>query len=125
LVLRLNQEDLVANLIIDDLAIVVSLSALEKVEALRGDVTVPRSAVTRIRIVPDGMAEVHGVRAPGTGLPGVIMVGVWRSETGATFAACHGHGPAVVIDLDGAQYDRLVVTVGDPEGVRRSLEGAP
>jgi hypothetical protein len=114
-----------ANLIIDDDTVVVSLSAMEKVEALHADVTVPRSAVTRTRIVPDGMAEVHGVRAPGTGLPGVIMVGVWRSETGATFAACHGRGPAIVIDLDGAQFDRLVVTVGDPEHVQRSLEGTP
>jgi hypothetical protein len=30
-----------------------------------------------------------------------------------------------VIDLDGAQFDRLVVTVGDPEHVQRSLGGAP
>jgi hypothetical protein len=114
-----------ANLIIDDHTVVVSLRATEKVEALHGDVAVPRSAVRRSRIVPDGMAEVHGVRAPGTALPGVVMVGVWRSETGATFAACHGRGPAIVIDLDGAPFDRLVVTVGDPEHVQRSLEGAP
>jgi hypothetical protein len=111
-----------ANLIIDDRTVVVSLSAAEKVEALRGDLTVPRSTVTKTRIVPDGMAEVHGVRTRGTCVPGVIMVGAWRSKTGATFAACHGRGPAMVIDLDGAQFDRLVVTVADPEHVQRSLE---
>jgi hypothetical protein len=123
--IALNREDPMANLIIDDHTVVVSLSAMEKVEAFHGDVTVPRSAVVGSRIVPDGMAEVHGVRAPGTSLPGVIMVGVWRSGPGATFAACHGRGPAIVIDLDGAKFDRLVVTVGDPEHVQRSLEGAP
>jgi hypothetical protein len=121
----MNREDPMANVIIDDRTVVVALSALEKVEALHGDVAVPRSTVTRTRIVPDGMAEVHGVRAPGAALPGVIMVGVWRSEAGATFAACHGRRPAIVIDLDGAQFDRLVVTVVDPEHVRRSLEHAP
>jgi hypothetical protein len=114
-----------ANVIIDDRTVVVSLSAIEKAEALHGDVCVPRSAVTTTRVVPDGMAEVHGVRAPGTSLPGVIMVGVWRTATSAMFAACHGRGPAIVIDLDGAQFDRLVVTVGDPEHVQRSLEGTP
>jgi hypothetical protein len=114
-----------ADLIIDDHTVVVALSAGEKVEALHGDVTVPRSAVAATRTVPDGMAEVHGVRAPGTSLPGVIMVGVWRSALGATFAACHGRGPAIVIELDGAQFDRLVVTVGDPEHVRRTLQGEP
>jgi hypothetical protein len=27
------------------------------------------------RVVPDGVDEIHGLRTPGTGLPGVIMVG--------------------------------------------------
>jgi len=30
-----------------------------------------------------------------------------------------------VIDLDGAPFDRLVITVDDPEHVQRSLEGGP
>jgi hypothetical protein len=64
-----------AKLIIDDREITVSLSAVEKVEALHGDVVVPRSAVAQVRTVPDGMVEVHGLRAPGTGFPGVIKVG--------------------------------------------------
>ncbi len=110
-----------ANLIIDDHTVVVSLSAIEKLEAMHGDVTVPRSAIRRSRGVPDGMAEVHGVRAPGTSLPGMTMVGTWRSHAGATFAVCHGRRPAVVIDLDGAQFERLVVTVDDTEHVLRAL----
>ena len=110
-----------ADVIIDDDTVTVSLSAFEKLEALHGDVTVPRSAIKRARAVPDGMAEVHGIRAPGTALPGVVLVGTWRSGAGATFAVCHGRKPAIVIDLDGEPFDRLVVTVGDPEGVLCSL----
>jgi hypothetical protein len=45
---------------------------------------------TSARVVEDGMEEVHGVRAPGTGLPGVIRVGTWRGSNGVTFAVCHG-----------------------------------
>jgi hypothetical protein len=44
-----------AKLIINDGDVTVSLSVVEKLEALHGDVTVPRSAVARVRIVPDGM----------------------------------------------------------------------
>jgi hypothetical protein len=105
----------VANLLIDDDAVTVSLSMIEKAEALHGDVRVPRTAVVRVRAVPDGMAEVHGLRMPGTGFPGVIMVGTWRDSEGVTFAVCHGRRPAVVLDLAGQAYDRLVVTVDNPE----------
>ena len=109
-----------ANLLIDDHAVTVSLSALEKAEALHGDVRVPRAAVVRARAVPDGMAEVHGLRMPGTGFPGVIMVGTWRTPHGSTFAICHGSGPAVVIDLQGEPYDRIVLTAENPhEAVAR------
>ena len=110
-----------ADLIIDDHAVTVSLSTLEKLEALHGDVTVPRSAIAQVHVAPNGLAEVHGLRAPGTGFPGVIKVGTWRSRAGTTFAVCHGRGPALVLDLVGARYDRIVVTLDDPEHVLRSL----
>jgi len=63
------------------------------------------------------MEEVHGLRLPGTGLPGVIMVGTWREAQRVTFAVCHGRGPAVVLELTGQRYDRIVVTVENPEDV--------
>jgi hypothetical protein len=114
-----------AHLIIDVDTIVVSLSPLERLEAMHGDVIVRRSAVTRARVVPDGMAEVRGVRAPGTGIPGVSKVGVWRNSAGRTFAACHGRRPAIVIDLAGAGFDRLVVTTDDPAEIVSALIGPP
>ena len=110
-----------AKLIINDRDVIVSLSVVEKLEALHGDVTVPRSAVGQVRVVPDGMTEVHGLRAPGTGLPGVIKVGTWRRRGDRTFAVCHGRRPAIVLDLVGAPYNRLVVTLDDPEQAMRLL----
>ena len=110
-----------AHLQIDEHSLVIVLSPKERIQAFHGNVSVPRSAVADVRVVPDGMHEVHGIRAPGTALPGVTKVGTWRSAGATTFAACHGHAPAVVIDLTGESYDRLVVTVQDPEAVQRSL----
>jgi hypothetical protein len=103
----------VARLRIDDWSVTVALSAAEKIQALHGNVTVPRTSVTGARAVPDGMAEVHGIRT-GTGLPGVIMVGTARDGDSVTFAVCHGRAPAVVLDLAGQRYDRIVVTVANP-----------
>ena len=50
----------------------------------------------------------------GTGLPGVMMVGTVRDGFGLTFAVCRGRGPAVVLDLAGQHYYRIVMTVADP-----------
>jgi hypothetical protein len=110
-----------ANLLVDDDEVTVSLSAAEKLEALHGDVRVPRSAVLQVRVVPDGMDEVHGLKIPGTGLRGVIMVGTWRSGQSVTFSVCHGNRPAVVLELTGQPYDRIVVTVDNPEDALASF----
>jgi hypothetical protein len=110
----------VARLVIDDRRVTVALSALEKLEALHGNVTVPRTSVMAAREVPDGLAELRGNGTGtgvsiGTGLPGVRMVGTVRNASGLTFAVCRGRGPAVVLDLVGTSYDRIVVTVDNPD----------
>lgn len=110
-----------ANLQIFDDTVTVELTAIEKAEALHGNVTVPRSAITSVRAVPDGLSEVHGLKMPGAAIPGVIMVGTWRGAGGTTFAVCHGARPAVVIELAGQRYDRIVVTVDDPQNAVSSL----
>lgn len=111
----------VAQILLTPDTLTVSLTDLEQVEALHRDLTVPRSAVTDVRAVSDGMAELHGIRAPGTGLPGVIAVGTWRDRGTTTFAVCHGRHPAVVVTLRGQSYDRLVITVEQPSDVVASL----
>jgi hypothetical protein len=105
----------VANLVITDDTLTVQMSRAEKAEALHRDLTMPRSAVTGVRVVADGLAEVHGLKMPGTGIPGVIMAGTWISRQGSTFAVCHGRGPAIVIELTGQHVDRIVMTVDNPE----------
>ena len=59
-----NKDELLTTLIIDGYNAVGA--AVEKAEALHGDVSVPRVAIVSARIVPDGMDEVHGLRLPGT-----------------------------------------------------------
>jgi hypothetical protein len=111
--------------------LVVRLSRLERVAALHTDIRVPLSAVRSICAEPDPWAALRGMRAPGTGLPGMIAYGV-RRMTGARpdFAAVWGRRPAVRVELaPGSQYGRLVVTVTDPaatrDAVRQALRPGP
>ncbi len=106
---------------INDDTVTVQMSVAEKAEALHRNLTVPRSAIAGVRVVSDGMSEVHGLKMPGSGFPGVIMVGTWISREGKTFAVCHGSGRAIVIELTGQDYDRIVMTVGDPEELMTRL----
>jgi hypothetical protein len=80
---------------------------------MHGEIRVPLSAVAAVRSVDDPWPELRGIRAPGTGLPNVIAVGTRRGGFGKDFAAVHGKGPAVVVELEGAEYGRLVVTAED------------
>jgi hypothetical protein len=111
----------VANLRIDTDAVTVHLSAAEKAESLHGDMTYPRTAITGVRVASTGLDEVQGFKLLGSSIPAVMKVGTFRSERGSTFAACHGNGPAIVIDLVGEHYDRIVVTLDDPEQVASQL----
>ncbi len=90
---------------------------------MRGDVRVPLSAVEAISVDVDPWCALRGIRAPGTGFPGMAAYGV-RRLTGdrPDFAAVHGRGPAVRIELSSdAAYRRLLVTVTDPDATVAAL----
>jgi len=58
----------------------------------------------------------RGIRAPGTGIPGVIALGTRRFDGGKDFAAVRGDRSTVRVDLgDGSPFGRLVVSVDDPD----------
>ena len=48
-------------------------------------------------------------------------MGTRRGSFGKDFAAVHGKGPALVIELGGAEWARLVLTADDPSGLLAEL----
>jgi hypothetical protein len=107
----------VASLEVESGELIVRLSGVERAAAMRREVRVPLSSVARVCAEPDPWGALRGIRAPGTGIPGVAAYGVRRITGGAPdFAAVHGCGPAVRVDLaPGAAFGRLVVTVDDAQ----------
>jgi hypothetical protein len=104
--------------------LVVGLSPLEKLGAFRGDVHVPLAAVRSARVSARPWSELRGIRAPGTGFPGIISLCTRRGSGVVDFAAVYRGGPAVVVDLEGAHFDRIVVTCEDADNVVRRIEQA-
>jgi hypothetical protein len=114
----------VAELQIDGADLVLPLRAMEKAEGVHRDIRVPLSSVTAVRAVDDPWPELRGIRAPGTGMPNVIAIGTRRGNFGKDFAAVHGKGPAVVVELEGADYERLIVTLDDATARARTMAEA-
>jgi len=110
-----------ANLVISDESVTLELSTAEKAEALHRDLAVPRSAITGVRVVSSCMDEVRGFKLVGSGIPGVMRVGSFKGDDGSTFALCHGNGPGLVLDLTGQHYDRIVLSIDNPEQVASQL----
>jgi hypothetical protein len=105
--------------------LVLHLSVVEKAEGFHGDIRVPLRCVTDVRVVDDPWPELRGIRAPGTGIPRVVAVGTRRGSDVKDFAAVHGTGPGLVIELDGAEYGRFVLTTDDPAAVAETIRSAP
>ncbi len=113
-----------ASLVIDHDELVVRLSQLEQIAAFRGDLRVSLDAVQEVCVDDDPYAALRGIRAPGTGIPGRLAYGV-RFLTGGRpdFAALHGSGPAVRVELAArAPFGRLLVSVDDAAATAAKLQ---
>lgn len=103
--------------------LVLHLTALERLGGfVRGDARIPLKAVRGARPVDDPWKELRGLRSPGTGWPRRIALGTWRFAGGKDFAAVYGKGPAVVVDLVGVDFARLIVSTRDAEAVAAEIE---
>jgi hypothetical protein len=113
-----------AALVVQGNELVLNLSTLEKIGAVHGSIRVPLSAVQVVRVAEDPWSELRGMRAPGTGVPGVIALGTRRGTFGADFVSVRGKAPVVIVELEGARFKRLYVTTPDPAGTVHTIEEA-
>lgn len=95
-------------------SLIVTLTVAEKLGALHGNMTFPRSAVRGVRPVASPLDEVRGIRSPGTGVPWLIALGTYRTRRARDFVAAY-RTPGVVVDLMGQRFDRLVISTPDVE----------
>lgn len=85
--------------------LVIKLTAAEKIAAMRRhDVTLDRAAITSAVITDDPWVWIHGVRAPGTHVPGKYSAGTWRNLTGRDFVLARAGRDAVVIDFERPEH---------------------
>jgi hypothetical protein len=114
-----------AKLIVEGPDLVVQMSSLEKLGAVRGDVRVPLSTVQSAEIEPHPWSAVRGIRAAGTGIPGVIVLGTRRFLHGKDFAAVVRGKQTVRVELSQeSPFSRLLVSVDDPDTILAAIRSA-
>jgi hypothetical protein len=97
-----------------------------KLWALKTHIDVPVAKVRAVRADPEAARGgfYRGLRLPGTYLPGVITAGTYYKGGERTFWDVRRPEGAIVIELEGARFARLIVEVEDPAYTVRRIETA-
>ncbi len=66
----------------------------------------------------------HGIRMPGTNLPGVITAGTFYQDGKRVFWDVHDREKTIVIDLHDERYNQLIVEVADPRAAINLIQSA-
>lgn len=106
---------------VSDDTLTVRLAPVSKLAGLLRDQVVPRSAVTTVEVVPDGLAAARGVRAPGLALPGRRKIGTWRGRGARRFVDVRRGQPALRLTLEGQRYDELLLGHDDARALAARL----
>lgn len=111
-----------AELVREEDTLVLRLSTIEKVEGVHGDIRVHVSSIESVTVLDDVIHAVHGLKMPGSRIPGVFAMGTFISREGTVFAIVHHQTKrGLKIALKGTTYDALIVGVDNPEELVSSL----
>jgi hypothetical protein len=106
-------EDLVKHkmLVVSGEKLIYSLGFLEKLGAFRKS---PKSLLKNIQEIryienPWSREVLRGVRAPGTGIPYVIMLGTMRHRKGKDFCVIYKKNPVILIEFKNEKFARWVI----------------
>jgi len=101
----------------------IHLTPAEKTLAFRREnVVIARENIRSVTITDDPWIWVRGIRSPGALVPLVVAVGVWKFHGGKDFLAIKRRRQAVVIDLTGDDFARVVLSTNHAPDLIASLK---
>ena len=105
--------------------LVVQVQGFDRVFALKSEIRVPLEHVVGAESGQESAANwFHGIRAPGTSVPGVIVAGTFYWHGECAFYDVHHAEKAVAIMLRDEKYQRLIVEVDDPAATIAAINAA-
>ena len=90
----------------------LKLSILEKVGALHGNIKTATANLIDITNAenPWQSTVLRGIRAPGTGIPYVILLGTMRYKKKKDFTAIYRRRPVEIYTFKDAEFERWIIS---------------
>jgi hypothetical protein len=96
--------------------LVLHVRGADKLWAFKSSLEIPLAHIAEIRADPAiGHGWWHGLRMPGTNIPGVLTAGTFYQDGKRVFWDVHNPENTVVIELKDERYNELIVEVADPK----------
>jgi hypothetical protein len=109
-------ETLMVDLSVSNGNLTLHVRGADKLWAFKSSLEIPLQHVAAIRADPEiARGWFHGVRMPGTNIPGVITAGTFYQHGERVFWDVHNPENTVVITLKDERYNELIVEVADPQ----------
>jgi hypothetical protein len=104
------------DLSISDGNLCLHVHGADKLWAFKSSLEIPLQHVAGVRSDPEAARGWwHGVRMPGTNLPGVLTAGTFYEHGKRVFWDVHNPENTVIIDLHDEKYNQLIVEVANPQ----------
>lgn len=95
--------------------LVLHVLGADKLWAFKSSLEIPLEHIAGVRADPEAARGwLHGIRMPGTQIPGVLTAGTFYQHGQRVFWDVHHPERTVVIDLRDERYNELIVEVADP-----------
>lgn len=97
----------------------------DRLWAFKSSLEIPLVHIAAVRADPEvARGWYHGMRMPGTNVPGVITAGTFYQDGKRVFWDVHHAEKTIVIELHDERYNQLIVEVDDPEAAVRLIRSA-
>jgi hypothetical protein len=114
-----------AHVVIKDSRVQLRLSILEILGAFHLSPTVDIDQIESVEVIDNPWVRevLKGVRAPGTGIPFLVMLGTMRYLKGKDFVAIYRRKPSAIVTLKSGEFKRWIFQIADVEEIK-ALEKA-
>ena len=104
-----------ARLVVQDGNVICQLSIGEKIFGFHGSPQASITDVVRIERISNfwKYSGWRGVRAPGTGIPGIVGLGTWRKLGAKTFCAIYKKEGGFRVTLKNSEFESWLVSTSD------------
>jgi hypothetical protein len=105
--------------------LVLHVGGADKLWAFKSSLEIPLAHIAEITADPAiAHGWWHGLRMPGTNIPGVLTAGTFYQDGKRVFWDVHNPENTVVIKLNDERYNELIVEVADPRAAVQLVKAA-